>query len=124
MISRDDRWRIVRPRSTHFKPATCERAGCEKFYLGWHVKRRVDIPEEMAGIELIRNSKMEYVETWVDETTIDFWFAPEQECFDGQAGRHLTNLERDPIYKLNGLQLEPNQWTDRIQERFYQLGRS
>ena len=116
-------WRILRPRSTHFKPATCERVGCIKWMKGWHVERRTDVPEEMAGINLIRNSKMAYVETWVNETTIDFWFSPEQECFDGQAGKHLTNLERDPIYKLNGSQIEPTQWKDQIQERFYQLGR-
>jgi len=46
----------------------------------------------MAGIELIRNSKMEYVETWVDETTIDFWFAPEQECFRRASGKTFNEL--------------------------------
>jgi len=54
---------------------------------------------------------------------IRFVFAPGQECFEGQAGNHKSNLERDPIFLKNRTVQEPEQWQDGIGESLYRLGR-
>ena len=120
MMNRNDHWRIIRPRSSHYKPASCERVSCRNFYKGWQT---VLGGNQIDEIEMIRHSNMRYTEAWIDGTSVVFTFEAGQECFTGQANGHVTNLERDPIYKKNQQVMEPNQWTDGLFETFYQLGR-
>ena len=123
MSKNKDHWRIVRPLSTHFRESSCQEVNCEKFNKGWHTVLKINNKKEAHAIAYIRHSTMNFRERWVDLETIDIWFPPEQECFEGLMGNHKTNLERDPFFIKNDAFMEVNAWKDGIQERFYQLGR-
>jgi len=71
----------------------------------------------------IRESRMQYNEEEMEGGLIRFVFAPGQECFEGQAGNHKSNLERDPIFLKNRTVQETEQWKEGFQESLYRLGR-
>ena len=120
MIRNADHWRIVRPISTHFKTVSCEEVNCPNYYNGF----QIILPTTMiVQIIAIRESRMQYTEEQIESGLIRFIFAPGQECFEGQAGNHKSNLERDPIFLKNRTVQEPEQWKDGIGESLYRLGR-
>jgi len=120
MIRNADHWRIVRPISTHFKTVSCAEVNCPNYYNGWMTVLSAGYCDEVA---FIRRSKLAYTEEQMEGGLIRFVFAPGQECFEGQAGNHKSNLERDPIFLKNRTVQEPEQWKDGIGESLYRLGR-
>ena len=120
MIRTADHWRIVRPISTHFQTVSCAEVNCPNYQNGF----QIILPTTMiVQIIAIRESRMQYNEEEMEGGLIRFVFAPGQECFEGQAGEHKTNLERDPIFLKNRTIQEPEQWKDGIGESLYRLGR-
>jgi hypothetical protein len=122
MIRNADHWRIETPRSSHYRTASCAEVNCVSYYLGFQVLLTLDGTQDYLMVE-IRQSKMEYTEEQIGGGLIRFVFSPGQECFEGQAGEHKTNLERDPIFLKNRTVQEFNQWQDGIGESLYRLGR-
>ena len=120
MIRNADHWRIETPRSSHYRTASCAEVNCPNYYKGFYIV----LPTTMiVQIIAIRESRMQYTEEEMEGGLIRFVFAPGQECFEGQAGNHQSNLEREPIFKKNGRIQEVNQWQDGIGESLYRLGR-
>ncbi len=120
MIRNADHWRIETPRSSHYRTASCAEVNCPNYQNGF----QIILPTTMiVQIIAIRESRMQYNEEEMEGGLIRFVFAPGQECFEGQAGEHKTNLERDPIFLKNRTVQEPEQWKDGIGESLYRLGR-
>ena len=120
MIRNADHWRIETPRSSHYRTASCAEVNCPNYQNGF----QIILPTTMiVQIIAIRESRMQYNEEEMEGGLIRFVFAPGQECFEGQAGEHKTNLERDPIFLKNRTVQEPDQWKDGIVESLYRLGR-
>ena len=120
MIRDADHWRIETPRSSHYRTASCAEVNCPNYQNGF----QIILPTTMiVQIIAIRESRMQYNEEEMEGGLIRFVFAPGQECFEGQAGEHKTNLERDPIFLKNRTVQEPEQWKDGIGESLYRLGR-
>ena len=122
MIRNADHWRIETGRSTHYRSVSCPEFNCTSYYMGFQVLLTLEGSQDHL-IAKIRQSRMRYTEEQIEGKLILFTFPEGQECFEGQAGEHKTNLERDPVFKKNKTVQEFNQWQDGIGESLYRLGR-
>ncbi|WNI19173.1 hypothetical protein [Actinacidiphila sp. ITFR-21] len=84
---------ISQPLATHWRRATCEEVGCDKFANGWRV-RVEGLPAEQ--LNAVRNSGRSYQELRVadGETYLDF--AAGQPCFS--TTQHRAPLGKAPLY--------------------------
>ena len=112
------RYRALRPITSHWRIATCAEVDCPNHLLGW---KTILPATDLANMALIRRSGLSFKEIpGVDLTT--FVFEAGQECFEGQAKRHRTRLERDPIFLRNRETMEPIQWIDNMNEHLNKFG--
>ena len=111
-------WWITRPRHTHWREASCAEVACSKYVLGWETILPAD---DISNLEYIRRSGMSFREE-SDGAVVRFMFAAGQECFAGQANKHRTQLERDPIFKRDSTELEPIQFLDSMNDHLYRIG--
>ena len=110
-------WKATRPRTTHWREASCKDANCLMYINGWETILSVT---DIANINLIRRSGMSYREEQ-DQQLIRFQFSPGQECFTGQANGHRIAIERDPIFRRNDQIMEPFEWMDKMNDTFYRI---
>ena len=89
-----------------------------KYVLGWETVLPAD---DISNLEYIRRSGMSFREE-SDGAVVRFMFAAGQECFTGQANKHRTQLERDPIFKRDSTELEPIQFLDSMNDHLYRIG--
>lgn len=87
-------FRIVKPRSTHTRAATCDEVGCEWQRDGWVSAIDERTPDGQAQAHFIRTSGRAFtVEAQPDGMTW-FRFPPGQRCF----AQHRVDLEREPNF--------------------------
>ena len=115
---RPDQYRtfaVVAPLATHFRPATCEEAGCPAFLGGW--RSTVDLSTDLgqAQAAYIRGSGRGVTEP---EPGV-FEFAPGQPCF--RADQHRARIDRPDLFVVrdgdhrwsaNPQQLSADSWVD------------
>lgn len=90
-------YQIASPLATHWRPATCEEAGCEAYLNGWRTVVAVDSPQA-AYIRSDRSRS--WREARREGGLAEFTFPPGQQCFDWQS--HRVPLERPEIYRIRG----------------------
>lgn len=88
---------LSQPQRSHFRPATCQEAGCLNYHNGW--KLRVEgQPERM--IHVAKNSGRKWVEQAVSDTEHYLVFEAGQPCFAARS--HVVPREIEPIYSIRG----------------------
>ena len=113
------KWRINRPAGTEYwKLASCAEVNCRNYINGW----RTILPStDLSNIEWIRRSSMDFTEERQDGLVV-FHFAPGQQCFDGELGRHRIPHDRDPVMSLNKRIMEPLEYMDTWNNTEYRRG--
>ncbi|WP_431897926.1 hypothetical protein [Nonomuraea sp. bgisy101] len=92
-------YQVVSPRSTHWRPATCEEAACGAYERGW--KTLIDETTERGQQQahyIRKLSGRRFREDKHVEGLTAFVFEPGQKCF----GQHEVPLERPPLYFVKG----------------------
>ncbi|WP_084965255.1 hypothetical protein [Thermoactinospora rubra] len=92
-------YQVAAPLPTHWRPATCEEAGCPAYEYGW--RTLVDETSELGRRQahyIRRQSGRKFVEDRDAEGLTVFMFAPGQTCFQP----HQVPLEREPLYLVRG----------------------
>ena len=117
MQNNQTHWRVIRPKATHYKPASCIEFNCQQYMKGW----RTIVPVGSDAAEYMRHLGKEYREERNIEGFIDFVFAPGQECFRGMADGHRTPIEREPIFKKDFQSLSGPQWLDNMNDTLYRI---
>lgn len=100
---------LVAPVATHFRPSTCEEAGCEAHARGWVT--RVDTSTELGRRQAayIRSRcGRRFVERRYNATMIEFHFEAGQKCF----ATHQLRLDREPDYRIDSRPVTSGQWVD------------
>lgn len=92
-------YQIVAPRSTHFRPGTCEEAECGAHARGWRtlVDESTDLGQQQAHYIRMLSGRRFTAERTAEGLTA-FTFAPGQTCFQ----QHQVPLEREPHYLVRG----------------------
>ncbi len=104
-------YEIIAPLSTHYRPATCNEAGCKAYENGWQTRVLPGTPEHAMVLGL----KGRYVYTGPvrqEDGTDVFTFAPGQQCF--RSGQHRVSVEREPFYVVRGGDVRGNPRGDRV----------
>jgi hypothetical protein len=107
--------RVVSPKATHTRPATCWEVNCQKLREGW----TTTIPNTSDLCGVIRfglyqaGGGRQFTER-ITETEIEFTFQPGQICFEA----HRKSLERTPFFfkGTSGrlIHQEPIEWLDNL----------
>jgi hypothetical protein len=86
-------FRIVRPRSTHTRAATCEEVGCTAYARGWVsvIDEATELGQQQAGY-IRHQSGRAFTEARDPAGLTRFTFRAEQRCF----AEHRADLEREP----------------------------
>lgn len=114
------------PRATHWRPATCEEAGCLKWKNGWKTPFVPNTPEHDRIKQYIRNSPIKRMFTVLKEP--DLWtvvFEAGQPCFkqDHPSTRHMVPLQRPQLHIVHkgdwrqswdARVVGSNEWVDRF----------
>lgn len=93
---------IKAPVGTHFRPATCEEAGCPNYLNGWKVIVLDETdPIWAMRVEYFRNKldprcDRRYREHRDEHNNLVFVFEAGQPCFDFTS--HRIRIEREPLY--------------------------
>jgi hypothetical protein len=81
------------PKATHWRKATCEEVRCPAWLNGW----KTVVPSDSMQADYIRaRSGRHFIETPAGNGLAEFRFPAGQRCFG--ADKHVTPLEREPIY--------------------------
>ena len=90
-------YQILAPRSTHWRPATCEEIRCPYYLLGW-TSRILESDPDQAGIAAyIRGGAgRQFTEARTSDGLTEFRFPAGQKCFD--AHLHRMRLDADEIF--------------------------
>lgn len=109
--------RVVSPKATHSRPATCKEVSCEKFLLGWTTTLPVmsDLCAVIRFGTLAEGGERHFTEK-TEGTIVTFTFQAGQTCFN--AAEHTKSLERTPFF-LKGTaghlrRQEPLEWLDNL----------
>lgn len=121
-------YQIVAPRSTHFRPATCEEVDCAAWRNGW----KTLVPDDSPQAEYIRSggSGRRYVESTghadLAGGVAEFMFEAGQKCF--AADKHVVPLEREPLFNVRENDLtrrhtRPELWAEDMDEHLSKIRR-
>lgn len=94
--------RILNPRDTHFRPATCAEVDCDHYLHGWRslIDESTDLGQRQA--HYIRTKSGRGFTERRDEAGItEFTFEAGQACF--RASEHRTNVGRKPLFVVDSL---------------------
>src|ERR1051325_10467335 len=90
-------YQLLRPGSTHYRPATCEEVDCEPFRQGWVTRLEKATQQEMVDLLRVTCQNTGRAFREIDEGThLSFIFEAGQACF--RAVQHKVLLEREPLY--------------------------
>ena len=88
------------PATTHWRPATCEEAGCQHYLKGW----QTIVPSDSDHARLIRSAdfrrRYRYTEEPGEGPLAVFTFPAGQACF--KASTHKVSLGRPGIFTVRG----------------------
>ena len=112
-------YQMSRPVKTHWRVAKCREVLCRHYVQGWLTI--LPVGHDQAGW-IRHDSGLRFVET-VEGGMVQFKFNAEQECFKGRAGQHKIQLERDPLFLIDGRTTDYDPWMDNFRENQYQIGR-
>ena len=132
-------YRAIQPRSTHFRPGTCEEARCPHFLKGWQTIIDESSQFGQAQARYIRvESKREFRATRDQQGLTVFVFTPGQKCFRQHevfnqrpafaliGGREVLALDpRNPAHVpgMERLNRIGDDWVDDSKEHLYRLKR-
>lgn len=87
-------YRIIRPRSTHFRKATCAEINCGAWRAGW----KTILAADSDLVQLVRSmaKRMKFTETKNEDGLIEFTFEAGQSCF--KESTHTIRTDRPEIY--------------------------
>lgn len=89
------------PVKTHWRPATCEEAGCEAYLFGWVSTFDLSTDLGQRQIAFCRADKTRSFSTQQpDENLVKFVYAPGNRCF--QSAGHRVPLERPARFYVAG----------------------
>lgn len=90
-------FQVTRPWATHWRPATCQEAGCAHYEQGW----QTIVPADSPAAEYIRRgSGRKFAEQQTAEGLAAFTFEAGQPCF--ASDRHRIPVERPEIFTERG----------------------
>lgn len=94
-LSHMQTYSIVRPPSTHTRPASCDEVDCAAYLFGWTstVDPATDLGQRRLAY-ITQDRTRHYTATSRPDGLVDFTFPAGQRCF----GAHTAILERDPLY--------------------------
>lgn len=92
-------FQIIAPGSTHFRPGTCEEAGCGAYERGWRtlLDETSDLGQQRAHY-IRKLCGRRFAEERDPEGLTVFTFEPGQRCF----AQHRVPLERESFYFVRG----------------------
>ncbi len=95
---------IEQPITTHWRKATCQEVNCVNFTKGFkvHVEKVLAMANGADILAMIKGSGKKFAELAVAPGQTWLEFEAGQTCFDGDSGRHLTNLARPPLFVVRG----------------------
>lgn len=118
-------YQAIKPRKTHFRPATCAEVDCPNRARGWRTVVDVTTALGQKQANYIRlHSGRHFTAEQVGDDLVTFTFAPGQTCFSA----HRVDLEREPIFRIKGgdfrgnplgtptVTLRPQDWLDNFGE--------
>jgi hypothetical protein len=89
------------PLRTHWRPATCEEAGCAQYRQGWVTTCDLGTELGQKQAHYIRHDRSRRAaEQSVNDRLVKFTFAPGQDCF--RSGDHKVPLERPAVFSVRG----------------------
>ena len=111
-------WSIAQPLDTHFRPATCKESNCRHWREGWRtvIDEATTMGQQQAHY-IRRESGRQYREAKNEMGLTVFTFEAGQRCF----GRHRIAIERDAVFKKNGLGMFGWDWFDDFKENSHKL---
>lgn len=90
------------PRATHWRPATCEEAGCRRWARGWKTTFTAGTPDGERIRHAIKTSpiRRRYTVARLPEGRVEVLFEAGQSCFlqDSPATAHRVPLDRPQIH--------------------------
>lgn len=90
------------PKTTHWRPATCEEVGCARYLNGWRTPYTAGTPEGDRIVHAIRNSpiRRKYTVLRLPDNKVEVIFEPGQPCFlqDHPATQHQVPVLRPQIH--------------------------
>lgn len=92
-------YQIIAPKSTHYRPATCEEVECDMYQNGWKsiIDESTDLGKKQA--HYIRyESRRSFKTERLPNGLTSFYFEPGQQCFY----EHQVKLDRPEIYVVTG----------------------
>lgn len=115
-------YRMVRPKDTHFKEATCNDVDCPHYNFGWFTTVPIGSPQE----HYIRNqSGRQFTASSEDGLNVTFVFPAGQKCFQ----QHRVPLERPAISLIMNTQGQYNKvefprFVDDFNEQSYKINKA
>lgn len=88
-------FQLVRPKATHWRPATCAQFRCRAHLTGWTSRFAADDPRVLY---VRHGSGRRFVETRDPTGWVVFRFEPGQTCF--RQHEHRLPLEREPVHRV------------------------
>ncbi len=92
---------IVKPRATHYRPASCAEVDCEPHRNGWATtllagSDDLDFVTTQVCGGLVDGHRRHYVREPAPDGMVRLVFAPGQPCF--AVSSHTVDIERDPVF--------------------------
>ncbi len=114
-------YHILRPASSHFRPATCEESDCGAYLRGWRTRVPKNAVELLAAA---RSSGRRFVECETEDGMIEFVFEPGQECF--RSSLHRVPLDRPALHVIRDGRNDPRRvsaqgWHDDLGEHLSRI---
>lgn len=112
---------VRRPRSTHFRKATCAEVDCPNRERGWRTTCDVSTVLGQQQANYIRMKSGRHFTTKAAGDMVSFTFPPGQECFS----QHTRPLDREPFFRViqgdwreygRGQRLDVRAWLDNFGE--------
>lgn len=92
---------IRRPGDTHWRPATCEEAGCDAYLHGW--RTLIDTSQELGQRQadyIRKESGRAFAEDTLGPDQVVFVFDAGQRCF--RSSEHQVEVGREPLFLVRG----------------------
>ena len=91
-------YQLLRPKTTHYRAATCREVECEAYANGWRSVIDISTPLGARQANYVRLKSGRHFSSSVAGTVITFTFPPGQQCF----AEHRVPLGREPLYIVRG----------------------
>lgn len=122
MRANERAYHILRPVSTHWRPATCEEVECPEFLNGW--RTRIPWGDEALLATLRASGRQGLETTGIGDAEREFLFNPGQPCF--RSSLHRLPVDRPALYRIRDGVRQPQRvssqgWHDDLGEHLDRL---